>query len=337
MSHIRKRGNIYYYYHRPAGILTGFPLGVDNKRLALQLQDELDLKYARKRLGLKHIEKIPLKKFLREFLEDLEFSKSDAWFRRLRIMHNNFARFLSENNVDSLAEINYKLIFRYKKKRKQDITIRQNFVSDKTINEELFYIKSLLKYAVKNEYLDPLRFDVSDLRIKGIEQNKFMPFSDDQIREIFDADLVFKDYYKVLYYTGLRSVDAGTLHSDDFKTDGDISYIEKETKKEKVWVAVPIHENISFITLKKGYIFKNLVEKGQRARPYEHLRRFVKSKNWEGHLTIHSFRHSFNQRLISLNVDQSTRALMIGHSNVDSNKDYSHKDIKVFDKIMKKY
>jgi len=339
MSSIHKHGNKYVYHTRVNGKQITEMIDVRTIRQARMIQDELDIKYARKKLGLRHIEKISIDKFLDEYNEELSISKKDSWYKRLYSMWKNFRDFLHEQEILSLEEIDGKLIRKYKKYRMHSETYRHKKPSDKTINEELAFINNCMKYAVEEDYLETFDVDVQKIKIDKPQEIPFTPFSDTQIDDIFKSGIKYLDYFKTLYYTGMRAIDVGTLKSSQVVKKDELFYIEKETKKKGIYVAIPIHREIMHIfrNIDKEYIFPDLNSEMKLKNPYRVLKRFVKNQNWQGYFSVHSFRHSFNQRLLTMNIEQSTRALLMGHDSIKSNKKYTHADIQYFHKIIQNF
>ena len=149
MATIVKRGKIYSIVYRDP--LTGKQkwksVGTDRKVAELALAD-LMLKLDRIKAGLEPVHRnIRTQDFVREFLDDVDHSKSKSWGKRYQQVIGRFLDFVTDENIVYLHEIAPAHIQRYK-------NIRAEQVKPRTVNLELCLIGVLFGQAVEFHYLE---------------------------------------------------------------------------------------------------------------------------------------------------------------------------------------
>lgn len=109
MSFLIKRGK-YYYYYRYVGEndnrkRISISLKVTTQSSAKILQQELDLKYARRDLGLRVVEPIAITRMIRNYLVWLDTVKRKSYYRRIKVVFDNFSKFLEDRDEVMISDI----------------------------------------------------------------------------------------------------------------------------------------------------------------------------------------------------------------------------------------
>lgn len=320
MTFIRKRKHgIYYYYWRDSnGKQKAKSLTVRRKRQAQKLKEKLDMEYAEKRLGVSPKKSAEITEYLDQYLKWSYEAKSKNWARREKSIIKHWKKFFADRPETYLEEINLESVKKYYKSRK-------NEVSGKTLGMEIGLVKRVLKQAKEGNYkVQEINWSPIKKIITHKAEKHFDYFTREQIEKIFNSGLDHINYYKVLFYTGLRSADAGNLHSKNINSEKKVIEI-RHTQKTKATAIIPIHPEISFVSdVKNGYIFPIMRDYKGRRKARNDLQDFCQSENWDGYFALHSFRHSFNQHLAMNDVDFNSRKTFLTHSSGKSTADYTH-------------
>lgn len=330
MSFIYKRGKTYWYGASVNGRRIRLSLHVCNRRQAEVLKSELDLQYARERLNLRHVKSAGLLEYYRDYRELIEHSKGPASRKRIIVMLNNFTNW-AKNRIESLEQVDYSLLKDYILMR------RDKGRAAKTIREEVRVMRRFLNEAVADNRLASCDIDFQQLiKLCGPYNTRhYPPFTDRELEIILNADDRDAAYWKVLYYTGLRSSDVGRLRRDNL--DRERQCIIIETSKEKVPAMIPVHPAIRFLfDIKTEYLFPDLVTATKRDTALRRFKRFAAKHGINPECTIHSFRHTFNQRLFELGLNYRDRQKLLAHSSSESTKEYTHFDIELTRKYISK-
>lgn len=321
MSTLRKRGKYWYYYRYAHNKYFAITLRVFDKSSALALQRELDLKFAREDLGIRRVSVPQTGSFFRDYALWISQTKRNSWGERIRVMLKNFTKFLNKQNKQRLDEITFEVVSAYYAERMMK-------VSAKTVSEEMRVIKNALEYAKASDQLEGVNIKW-EMLIPTKQRVKHFPyFTEAEIEAIFASGLADVPFFQVLYYTGLRSVDVANLKRENLNTEKHC--IEIWTQKEGVPALIPVHPKIDWIfEIKSDYVFAQYRERKGCQLARWHLKQFLKSAGLNDKGTLHSFRHSFNQRLFEYGLGLEDRQKLLAHSSSKSTGDYTHQNIEV--------
>jgi len=328
MSSIYKKRNVWYYAIYLNGHQKSLSLGVSNKNHAQKLKADLDYKYAREKFGLRNIESVRISAYLLDFLRTISATKSAASYKRIKSYIHNLTAYFQDRPEIWIHDITASTV--------KDFILSRISAdrSPKTIREEIDIFRRILDEAVTDNYLEKNTIDFKTLKSRHIprkETNHYPPFTKAQAQVIFDHPSMSKyaDYFKILYYTGMRTIDVGRLRSGEVVTLNKIPCIAKITAKEKVPVTVPLHKNISFLLRRPAdpWYFPDLITESNRHQAYKALKTVTIAKKWDSRLCQHSFRHAFSQRLLELNMTDQARQALLGHLSSVSTQAYSHPDL----------
>ena len=117
----------------------------------------------------------------------------------------------------------------------------------------------------------------------------------------------------MLYYTGLRAGDAGTLKKEYIQK----GFIVRTQTKTNLKVSIPLHPELKGLD-----IFNLMPTKGRRNKSSERLKKILKKYGAKG--TLHTFRHTFASKLFDLGLGTEDIKLVTGHSTSVMAAGYTH-------------
>jgi integrase len=223
-------------------------------------------------------------------------------------------------------------------------------VAKRTRNLYAALFNAIYKSAIRREKANANPFDGQ--RLKGVAQNHYEPFSDDEIATLFSCAKfeVAPDKHTtatalpwaslISAYTGLRRDEIASLRADDIKRTDNIWYFDiRDGKTENAERVVPVHHVLIDTGLLK---YRNALPNGSRLFPSLKGSPSAPDKigktlgyafeAWRKHLGItrpkvnfHSFRHCVGDRLRKAGVAKDDRGFLLGHADVEiQNKVYGH-------------
>jgi integrase/recombinase XerC len=252
-------------------------------------------------------------------------------------------RFIKEIPLNDISELTSVHIEEFK------TVLRNDGISNKTVNYYLNAIRKILKYAEKKKIKVMNPFDVE--RYEKIEDKEITLLSDQQLDEFLDtkvnpeSDLLVN----LLYGTGLRifELQKVVLEDIDFK-EKSISVLGKGNKRRLVYItskAMKMLDEYCRKDIKRysGPIFTN--EKYGTAVHMRWLQKMVAERSDylmpEGiHVSAHTMRHHFATSMLKKGLSLPILQRVLGHSSIMTTNRYLHytdSDIKEsFNKVAKK-
>lgn len=167
-------------------------------------------------------------------------------------------------------------------------------------------------------------------------------FTDSEIRSIFDcllerSEIDWLDLCLLSLYTGLRFGDCCSVKAEDISEDGGIltnanRKLERYERKVTIPLAVELKTRLGIRKMKhtSGYLFPEFFRNyNTRNRGFleffpELLQELQITETSDGIVGFHSFRHTFNTRLVENGTDLGVRMKLVGHSNINTNQLYNH-------------
>lgn len=217
------------------------------------------------------------------------------------------------------------LIEQYKTKR-----LTQG-VKKRTIDKELSYLGSLIKWAVDMNLCNPLPFKIKRFPAKQTRAPIPRVPTQTEIQAIFDnikGDRK-KGLFLLMYDGGLRKTEASTIRAENIDIGNDIMLVTGKGGKERL---VPIMSERLKEELEKrtretgdeGYLYINPAT----GRPYTSIRLAIKEAakraNVNKDVYNHILRHSFGTHAIEAGVNIKALQGMMGHTTVKTTEIYTH-------------
>ncbi|MCX6152230.1 MAG: tyrosine-type recombinase/integrase [Ignavibacteriales bacterium] len=294
------------------------------KNDALKFLNEFENKITKKKL--KPV--IHLKTFQDEYVESISMVKSKAYIRSIKLSLKMLIDFIG--NIE-LQKIDKRIIEKF-----ISITFQRS-----ESGASLYY--RTLKAAFNNaecwgyiEYNPFKKFKPPKAKrnlptfLTEDEFNLFISFVDNPL---------LKDFYTLLFYTGLRCGEAINLQLSDIDLTNRILHIRNKenfstkSRKERI---IPLNEIIFSIFLKKipkihhlnfnQYVFYRISSDVPLTVDYvsKQFKKCVRISGLNPQLHLHSLRHSFCSNLVNKNVSLFTVQQLAGHSSSKTTEIYSH-------------
>lgn len=275
--------------------------------------------------------------YFEEFIDYMAVEKnaSDHTKANYKSDFKIFSNFLVTNGIKpeletiTTREIRKYLIYLKNEKEYQNETIRRKINS----------LRSFFNFLIEQEYLikNPM------LPIKAPKKEQKIPIylSDKEIEKLIKATMRHgggnalrdKCFIKTLAYTGMRRQEALKLDWEDI--DFNLNVIKIRFGKGKKERIVPMPQSLSTdlwaylqtrLPLSNQAVF--LSNAGNRLTPSPAQNIFNKYKKKAGlegkGYTIHKLRHSYASLLIQSDVDLLSVQKLLGHSDLNSTKVYTH-------------
>lgn len=249
-------------------------------------------------------------------------------------------------NIDSkttIAMFDRHTATAYARKRAGQITRRNTPVTNRTINKELTYVASYLKWCRRDKNFDtpPFHFD----RLKHNRPRPIVLSPDEVVRLVNAAEPFYRAFFLCLYTLGFRLSEAQYLKWSDIDDEnktvktvqkGGTEKLEplnawlnaalKDLKKEQAKKPVKSKKKIKRVahTNTEGYVFF----RPETGRPVMDVRRALeraaKKAGIIKRVTPHLLRHSIATHMLSRGENLRTIQHMLGHAQLSTVTFYTH-------------
>jgi integrase len=269
-------------------------------------------------------------------LEDLykEFINSkrnlrDSSINRYKNLFRSFNNFMSQH-----FPTGWKNISKIKRNHIEEYANQQiDDKAPKTVNGALDHIKSIFKYAIKNDYIR--KSPAEDVVKFALKDEKEAPyFTKKELVKIWDnSNEHWVNFFKILYYTGMRKSELINLTWKNVnlkKGEESVTVISSEDFRTKTGRkrTIPLHRNaIDIIKGQKGihkkYVFVSKEGKIiHRDKPYRNLKAALKRAGLEG--DVHKLRHTMASHAILKGVSIYEVKELLGHQDIQTTMIYAH-------------
>jgi len=290
-----------------------------NKKAAEYRLHEIELEHVRGEITF-YTDR-PILDFIQKFRIHLETKlNSEAYYKRVEVIINNFVKYMINNNIKTIGEISFEVLDAYMAAR-----LSVDNIKPKTMNMELDYIRNLLNYGINLGYVK----NNPALKLKRLRVIAKPPryFKEDELSTIFDNPGLFETYFKVLLHTGLRAGDAANLTWDNVDLDNGI--IHKVMEKTEITVSIPISSNLksSLVKLRKknDNLFSGLETDSKRRKARLYLQKLLLLAGFNVYgVGLHTFRHTFASILVMKGVPIYQVSKWLGHKSILMTQVYAH-------------
>lgn len=216
-------------------------------------------------------------------------------------------------------------VARYHKIRSQQITRKKTRVSNRTINKELAYVASFLKWCRTEKDLN-----VPPLKIAMLPYNRPTPIvlSPDEVQRLIDAaEPIYRAFFLCLYTLGLRYTEAACLRWRDIDRASKVVRVIQKGGTEKIeplnkWLDQALRK------LKKGGADDYVFPGRRKDKPLTNIRRAIERARTKAKIvktvSPHLLRHSIATHLLSKGTNLRTIQVMLGHSQIQTTQRYTH-------------
>lgn len=216
-------------------------------------------------------------------------------------------------------------VARYHKIRSQQITRKGTRVSNRTINKELAYVASFMKWCRTEKDMD-----IPPLKIAMLPYNRPTPIvlSPDEVKRLIDAaEPVYRAFFLCLYTLGLRYTEAACLRWRDIDRASKVVRVVQKGGTEKIeplnkWLDQALRK------LKKGGADDYVFPGRRKDKPLTNIRRAIERARTKAKIvkavSPHLLRHSIATHLLSKGTNLRTIQVMLGHSQIQTTQRYTH-------------
>ncbi|MCM8804826.1 MAG: tyrosine-type recombinase/integrase [Candidatus Omnitrophica bacterium] len=319
MSHLRKRGKVWYLYWRENGILYGKRLSTD-KFTALEYKQRFDDNLYRKKLGLP-LKSYSWKTFIEEYLNWAKTNKAKRTIKRDIFTLKCFNKMF---NISKTEEFTRDLLEKYKAKR------LEKGLSIVSINRELNTLKAIGKKLEEWGYLstNPVK-NVKWFPMKRMHKVRYL--TQEEIKKLLKISYgVWKIAIMISLYTGTRRGEVCHLQWEDIDFDKKILTIQAH--KEDNWHpkdyeirTIPLHPVLYRYLLK----IKKNINNSKYIVPVDEdvlttMTKKIFTKAGIKNASFHTLRHTFASYLAMSGVDLYTVSKLLGHASIETTQIYAH-------------
>ncbi len=225
-----------------------------------------------------------------------------------------------------IEDLSSGLLLLYQKTRKQEINRRGEPVSHRTINKELSYFFSFLRWARKYLGVEPLQ----KLEYESLPYKRPIPnvlTLEEAVKFITAADQPYRAFFCCLFTLGLRFEEARTLRWKDVDLQNRVILVRQKGDKPNI---LPItdwlyNELVQLRNLNHSeWVFPSKVN---RNIPIKDVRRAIERARKRAGIAKkvhpHLLRHSLATYLAAQDINLSTIKEILGHSDIATTRFYT--------------
>lgn len=270
---------------------------------------------------------------LNDYLDYIKYERklSDETIKNYKYDLEKFITFLKEKNINNFKETKTKDIEEY--------LINLKDFSSKTVSRNITSINNLFVFLIKEgkTKTNPCEF----IDRPKLEKNLPDTLSIEEVENLLDIPLITNYDYRnkamleILYGCGLRISELINLTTRDVDFENAIIRCMGKGSKERI---VPINDYVIYYLKeyleirpffikkeKNDYLFlNNHGKKLTRQGFLKNLQKILKEKQIKKNVTPHTLRHSFATHLLSGGADLRSIQVLLGHSDINTTKIYTH-------------
>jgi integrase/recombinase XerC len=259
-----------------------------------------------------------------------------------------FSAFMKkEQHETSLEEVSYGEI------RSWIVFLIDSGNSKRTVNRKISALRSYYKFLLRigTISVSPLK----EHKALKVESKVALPFSQEELKQLFTQDLFSEDYQGVLkrtiiqllYYTGMRRSELIALQEGDVDFSSGLVKVLGKRNKERLLPLMPEMASQLKILLREqkelnmdkesSYLFVN--EKGKKLTStfvYDTVKSYLGKVSTKTKRSPHVLRHSFATHLLDQGADLNAIKDLLGHSSVAATQHYTHSSMAKIQEVYQK-
>lgn len=298
------RGKTWRICWRENGKTFDRSLKTRDAKIAEYRKKEIELRLTRQQSPIPYID-IPVAEVYKEYMQNLENRVQPNTFINYQCVYD---RFFNDAKIPRIKDITEKTVYDY---------LRQRFDTDKisnsTANHIIRYLKALLNYAVKRNYLAENPLKNMKRYPEAVLPPKFL--TREQLGAVLEASKGETLYPAIAtaIYTGMRLGELQRFRMED--VDFKKNTITVPVAKSRKFRVIPLHPDLKRI-LEKHPKF----EWANRRRVFRRIMKRAKI----GPFGWHTLRHSFASLLVQEGVSLYKVSKYLGHHSIVMTERYSH-------------
>lgn len=219
---------------------------------------------------------------------------------------------------------------------------RLKAVKPRTVERELHNLSVFIKWMVRNNYADPLRFKIETFPKSKTRSPAVMVPTEQQLDAIFNEIIMpQQDIYRIIYLCGLRKSEALLLTVKRINLDGGFMIVLGKGNKERY---VPINDQAKQIltrTIKDkkpdALVWESYRKPGKPYRNIEaSLKRAARRAGIDLRMYPHLMRHSAYTHLAQHGANAFQIQTMAGHEDMETSQKYIHMALATLTDLVKK-
>jgi integrase/recombinase XerD len=297
-----------------------------------------------------------IKDIIPEYLRYLKtHGRAERTVKGARYDLNTFMKFMDEEKLSDLTDLNYDIIAEYQEDLAFRLTQKGTLLTLRSQSQFLSVVKGFTKFLKEKDYL----LDDPGKRIKLPKKPKQLPkviLNKDEINHLINTPdtRTIRGYrnrvvLEILYDTAIRRSEISNIKLIDLDLDAGYIQVRGKGNKDRVVplnrrVGELIQNYIKFVRpkyIKKeddGYLILNRWGKRMNGGGiYDVIRRCCKLAGIEKNIGIHTFRHTCATHMLKNGAPIRHIQEMLGHESLESTQIYTRVTINDLKKVHSKY
>lgn len=222
--------------------------------------------------------------------------------------------FLKKQNINSSLEITTDVINRY-------VLSRKPFVKNQTINREIKYLKAMLNYMIKLNYIDNLSFRYEPLKYI---KTKIPRITDESIKKILNyfetskIETKSKLIFLLILTTGIRTTELLNIENKNIDLKNNIIKLDftKNGESRNIYIVDQI-KPLVIETMNNGiYLFTDNHQNQLTANALRLIFRRLKQQLDIDVLSPHKLRHYYATNIYNKSLDIYLVKELLGHKSI---------------------
>lgn len=263
---------------------------------------------------------VSFEKLVNAFIEDYSKANKKSWTRDVTSCNALIGFFGGRK----LTHITPWTVDKYKSKRIKDSSRFNRPLAQATINRVLACLKTMLNFAVKENWLS--KNPLSGYKLFREKQNKLRVVSPEEFYRVYEnASKFLKPILVTAYNSGMRGGEILYLKWEN--VDFERGYIRVEETKNNEARKIPINKKLKEALESVKYEASGDYVFTREGKPIGSFKTAFKAaikRAGVERFTFHNLRHTFASNLVMSGVDLATVQELLGHKSILMTKRYSH-------------
>lgn len=261
-----------------------------------------------------NIKNMSLDNLLKIFFNKLKMNNRAGTINSYKSTLRPIMRYLKSKNVFLTNQITNEIINEY-------VSLRYDHVKNTTINREICSLKTMLKYAVDNEFIDSIPFKFKKLKttktiIEQIDKNDI-----NKIINSFKDSKKDKKYilaFMLMLTTGIRTTELINIKNKNINLKDKIIRLEftKNGKERNIYIVPGVLELLKTVMNENEYLFTDNLNNQMTCNNLRCFFKHIKKELGIKVLSPHKLRHFYATSIYTNSLDIYLTSSLLGHSDI---------------------